>query len=74
MTDSTRPDGSTPDRDADGEREPDDQELRDLDRSNDRPAGGDTAEGEGPGAPGNAEPMTESTDGGLSGGDPGVEE
>lgn len=27
-----------------------------------------------PGAPGNDEPMSESTDGGLSGGDPGVEE
>ncbi|MFD4421423.1 hypothetical protein ACFWN7_07960 [Agromyces sp. NPDC058484] len=27
-----------------------------------------------PGAPGNAEPMTDSTDGGLEGGEPGVEE
>jgi hypothetical protein len=30
--------------------------------------------GDKPGAPGNAEPMTESTEGGLDGGDPGVEE
>lgn len=53
---------------------PTDDELRDLDRSNDAPAGGDRPDEEGPGAPGNAEPMTESTDGGLGAGDPGVEE
>ncbi|GAA1830536.1 hypothetical protein [Agromyces salentinus] len=59
---------------SDDDLDDDDDELRDLDRSNDQPAGGDRPDGVGPGAPGNAQPMTESTDGGLRGGDPGVEE
>ncbi|ANJ28079.1 hypothetical protein [Agromyces aureus] len=37
-------------------------------------AGGDRRDHDGPGAPGNAEPMSESTEGGLRAGDPGVEE
>lgn len=39
----------------------------------DRP-GGDQPEADKRGAPGNDEPMTDSTEGGLDGGDPGVEE
>ncbi|MGR2752843.1 hypothetical protein [Agromyces arachidis] len=35
---------------------------------------GDQESPETPGAQGNAEPMSESTDGGLEGGEPGVEE
>ena len=59
MTDSTMPDDVTP--------VPDDaKRTDDPDRAN---AGADK-----PGAPGNDEPMTDSTDGGLDGGDPGVEE
>ena len=62
MTDARTPGGTAPG--------PDDADL------------GDTAEvdlnpdrsGEVPGAPGSDEPMTDSTDGGLDAGDPGVEE
>ena len=63
MTDSTEPNGATPDLD----------EAK-LDRSADDAPGGDTPAGDQPDAPGNAEPLTDSTDGGLDGGDPGVEE
>lgn len=69
MTDSTLPDDVTP--------VPDDaKRADDPDRADDR----DRADATGqrspdkPGAPGNDEPMTDSTDGGLEGGDPGVEE
>ncbi|MFF2277089.1 hypothetical protein [Agromyces sp. NPDC058126] len=54
--------------------------ARDVEeRERERDADPERAEGESggddvPGAPGNDEPMTDSTDGGLSGGDPGVEE
>ena len=49
------------------DRNPPDEEYRD-----EQP--GDPESTETPGAPGNAEPMSESTDGGLEGGAPGVEE
>lgn len=74
MTDSTLPDDVTPVPDdaerADSAGQTDAASPRADDRS-DTPARPD---GDQPGAPGNAEPMTESTDGGLEGGDPGVEE
>ena len=74
MTDSTLPDDVTPLPDeaarADAAGRADAASPRADDRS-DTPAQPD---GDKPVAPGNAEPMTESTDGGLEGGDPGVEE
>ncbi|WP_127794459.1 hypothetical protein [Agromyces sp. LHK192] len=84
MTDSTTPSGTNPEDvapeefiDRDAARDADDagtREEADRDRSaSDEPGGADDSGAE-PGAPGNAEPMTDSTDGGLSGGDPGVEE
>lgn len=68
MTDSTLPDDVTPVPD---DADQTDAAEREPDRSGGAPAQPD---GDKPGAPGNAEPMTESTDGGLEGGDPGVEE
>lgn len=67
MTDSRLPDDTRP--------IPDDDERADAaSRAEDRenqpgPTGAET-----PGAPTSSEPMTDSTDGGLDGGDPGVEE
>ncbi|WP_173923359.1 hypothetical protein [Agromyces sp. Marseille-P2726] len=61
MTDSKLPDDIAP--------VPDDAEGADEQQRH-RNQPGD----EKPGAPGDAEPMTESTEGGLEGGDPGVEE
>lgn len=66
MTDSTTPNGGTP--------EQADLDEAALDRSKDSKPGGDTPDTDQPAAPGNAEPLTDSTDGGLDGGDPGVEE
>lgn len=65
MTDSTLPDGSTPPT-GEPEREPADETKQTDDRTVDPTRTGD---GDGPPAP-----LTESTDGGLEGGDPGVEE
>ena len=79
MTDSNLPDDTQPVRD-DPERAPgktgtggsqsDDDRVA-ADGPSDEPGqvGADT-----PGAPSSAEPMTDSTEGGLEGGDPGVEE
>ncbi len=67
MTDSTLPDAVTP--------VPDDaKRADDPDRADDGPDAPTQPNAAKPGAPGNAEPMTDSTDGGLEGGDPGVEE
>jgi hypothetical protein len=83
MTDSTTPNGDTPDPEEVGistesqtttDTEQADTEQADLDRSADSKPGGDTPIGDQPAAPGNSEPLTDSTDGGLDGGDPGVEE
>ena len=63
MTDANTPDRKT----APGPDDADLGDTRDVDLSPDR--SGDT-----PGAPGSDEPMTDSTDGGLDAGDPGVEE
>jgi hypothetical protein len=66
MTDSTLPDDISPiPDDAEGA-----DEREQADRSEAREPAGENV----PGSPGNAEPMTDSTDGGLEGGDPGVEE
>jgi hypothetical protein len=65
MTDASMPSGAVPEPDAD-------PETRDARGARDAGAG---RSGEDvPGAPGSDEPMTDSTDGGLEGGDPGVEE
>jgi hypothetical protein len=67
MTDSRLPDDVTPISD--------DAERADAaERADDRSGGSAQPAGDKPGAPGNDEPMTDSTDGGLEGGDPGVEE
>jgi hypothetical protein len=66
MTDSTTPNGGTP--------EQADLDEADLDRSKNSKPGGDTPDSDQPAAPGHSEPLTDSTDGGLDGGDPGVEE
>ena len=61
MTDSTLPDDVAP--------VPDDAE-----RTDDQHQGRNQPDEQKPGAPKDTEPMTDSTDGGLEGGDPGVEE
>ncbi len=67
MTDEMRPD--------DPIRVPHEHEHSDQTQpADDRPGDREPAGEETPGAPGSAAPMTESTDGGLEGGDPGVEE
>jgi hypothetical protein len=67
MTDSTFSDDRSP--------VPEDDERRDAPgRADDRSDSSAQPAGDKPGAPGNDEPMTDSTDGGLEGGDPGVEE
>ena len=67
MTDSTAPDGSTPAsdaRDIAGETTQDDEQTKDP-----------TKEGESlPESTTDAAPLSDSTEGGLEGGDPGVEE
>ena len=78
MTDSTLPNGSAPDPQetwmaTDGKHTNEADEAK-LDRSADDAPGGDVPDGEGAGSPGDTQPMTDSTDGGLDGGDPGVEE
>ncbi|MFE6965176.1 hypothetical protein ACFVAJ_08690 [Agromyces sp. NPDC057679] len=61
--------------DEEAERLARDVEERERERDADpERAAGESSGGSVPGAPGNDEPMTDSTDGGLSGGDPGVEE
>ncbi len=68
MTDSNLSDDVTPLPDR--PRIPEEPEDGSGDESGERtPAGEDT-----PGSPTSAEPLTDSTDGGLDGGDPGVEE
>jgi hypothetical protein len=67
MTDSTMPDGSTP---VTGDPEEADETTQTDDRSDDRAASGEDT----PGSPTSSAPLTDSTDGGLEGGDPGVEE
>lgn len=67
MTDSTFADDVTPAGD-DAERADASGRADDRSDTTAQPAG------DKPGAPGNDEPMTDSTDGGLEGGDPGVEE
>jgi hypothetical protein len=87
MTDSTTPNGDTPDPEEVGisteSQTTTDTEQADtgrgdteanLDRSANSKPGGDTPASDQPAAPGNSEPLTDSTDGGLDGGDPGVEE
>jgi hypothetical protein len=77
MSDPTNPQPFTPDPDVTGESDDDlaiDEDLSDLGLGGDDRPGGDRPDETGPGAPGNAEPMSDSTDGGLDGGDPGVEE
>ena len=70
MTDSTMPDGSNP---VSGDPEEADETTQTDDRSDDRaPSGKDTQDT--PGSPTSSAPLTVSTDGGLEGGDPGVEE
>ena len=64
MTDSNLPDDVTPLPDR--PRIPEEADDATGERT---PAGEDT-----PGSPTSAEPLTDSTDGGLEGGDPGVEE
>lgn len=67
MTDSTLPDDVTP--------VPHDAERADASgRADERSGKPAQPDGDKPGAPGNDEPMTDSTEGGLEGGDPGVEE
>lgn len=67
MTDSSLPDDVNP--------IPDDNDQSDAaERADDRSDTPAQPVGDKPGAPGNVEPMTDSTDGGLEGGDPGVEE
>lgn len=61
MTDSNLPDDVAP--------VPDDAERADEQQRDANKPGEDK-----PGSPQNTEPMTDSTDGGLEGGDPGVEE
>jgi len=72
MTDSTPPDDATPV--PDGRNRTDDPDRADGRADAPDQPGGDRRGGNKPGAPGNDEPMTDSTDGGLEGGDPGVEE
>lgn len=61
--------------DEEAERLARDVEERERERDADPArAAGESSGNAVPGAPGNDEPMTDSTDGGLSGGDPGVEE
>ena len=73
MTDSTLPDDTAPvtGRTGTGGGSQDDDDRVAADGPTDEPGevGADT-----PGAPSSAEPMTDSTEGGLEGGDPGVEE
>ncbi|MFF2369137.1 hypothetical protein [Agromyces sp. NPDC058110] len=80
MTDPSNPEPFFTDPDApDAEFGEDDFDLRQAstgrdDESERAKAHGSAADEDGPGAPGNAEPMSKSTDGGLDAGDPGVEE
>ena len=87
MTDSTLPEDLTPIPDGDersgssatdAAKEAEDRSPRarqaDEERADAKPAGADTAGADTPGAPTSDEPLTDSTDGGLEGGDPGVEE
>ena len=67
MTDSTAPDGSTPTRDE--SEQPEDAQQDDT-RTEDPTRGGEDL----PASTTDAAPLTDSTDGGLEGGDPGVEE
>jgi hypothetical protein len=71
MTDSTMPDGSNPDSgDSDeADETTQDDETTQADRV---PSGAETQDK--PGSPTSSAPLTDSTDGGLEGGDPGVEE
>ena len=74
MTDSTLPDDvNRVPHDAQRMDDPDRADARERADAPDQP-GGEQRGGNKPGAPGNDEPMTDSTDGGLEGGDPGVEE
>jgi hypothetical protein len=67
MTDSRLPDDVSP--------IPDDAGRTDAaEQADDRSDASAQPAGDKPGAPGNDEPMTDSTEGGLEGGDPGVEE
>lgn len=63
MTDASQPGGTAPG--------PDDAELEAQDAPD---AGAERSRADVPGAPGNDDPMTDSTDGGLAAGEPGVEE
>lgn len=73
MTDSTLPDDVTPIPD-DARRADAAGQADAAERAGDRSDAPAQPDGDKPGAPGNDEPMTDSTDGGLEGGDPGVEE
>lgn len=67
MTDSTAPEGTAKDPDSPevaSETQPDDERTVDPTRDGDDLPGSTTS----------AAPLTDSTDGGLDGGDPGVEE
>ena len=66
MTDATTPDARRAPDKPDRPRIPEEPDDGSGERT---PAGEDT-----PGSPTSAEPLTDSTDGGLEGGDPGVEE
>ena len=66
MTDANPPGGTAPG--------PDDAELETQDTQDAPGAGAERSRADVPGAPGNDDPMTDSTDGGLAGGEPGVEE
>ncbi|WP_156891473.1 hypothetical protein [Agromyces subbeticus] len=75
MTDSTTPDGSAPTpedvKNAAGARESDGNQA---DGKKEPAPATEPADKDTPGAPTSSEPLTDSTDGGLDGGDPGVEE
>ena len=79
MTDSNLPDDTQPVRD-DTERAPGQTGTGGSQSDDDRVAADTPADEPGhvgaetPGAPSSAEPMSDSTEGGLEGGDPGVEE
>jgi hypothetical protein len=68
MTDSTTPEGSNPATDEPGQAD------ATRKQADDRPVDAAQADEETHGAATDAEPLNDSTDGGLEGGDPGVEE
>ena len=70
MTDSTTPEGSNPPADKSGKPEQADETTRRDDRAKDPTRGGEEL----PNSTTDAAPLSNSTDGGLDAGDPGVEE